>query len=168
MRTPGVFAPGAASFSRPKGDDPGPQPACEKAFASEADRAQCVRGSVAGMSVTSLFRALRNETVIPRYDTPDPAAVARTADGHPATQCRLDTYYSGSVCSRGVDEALSETDAAAGTCTAASNHSTGLRPRCWFKPAAGAPEIPEFALKAAPKTPALAVALQNPELWKGL
>ncbi len=161
-------ASGASSFTRPKGDDPGPRPACEIAFKEESDRALCVRGSVAGMSVTSLFRALRNETVIPRYDTPDPAAVANTADGHPATQCRLDTYYSGSICSRGVDDALSETDPNAGTCSAASNHQLGLRPRCWYKPA-GAPAKNFLALQAAhPKTPALVSSLRNPELWKGL
>jgi hypothetical protein len=162
-------APGASAFTRPKGDDPGPRPACEIAFQSESDRALCVRGSEAGMSVTSLFRALRNETVIPRYDTPDPAVVARTADGHPASQCRLDTYYSGSICSRGVDDALSETDAAAGTCTAASGHTLGLRPRCWYKPGAdGVAPTPAFASQALPKTPALVSSLQNPELWLGL
>lgn len=160
-------ASGASNFSRPKGDDPGPVPACEKSFASEADRALCVRGSVAGMSVTSLFRALRNETVIPRYDTPDQNAVSRTADGHPGTQCRLDTYYSGSVCARGVDDALSETDPAAGTCTAASGHGTGLRPRCWYKPAASAVDA-AFASRQAPATPAIVKDLQNPALWQGL
>ncbi|MBI5247761.1 MAG: hypothetical protein HY923_11335 [Elusimicrobia bacterium] len=160
-------ASGATSFSRPKGDDPGPVPACEKAFTSEADRALCVRGSVAGMSVTSLFRALRSETVIPRYDTPDQNAVSRTADGHPATQCRLDTYYSGSICSRGVDDALSETDPNAGTCSAASNHQLGLRPRCWYKPAE-APVEPAFASRRAPASPAILKDLQNTALWQGL
>jgi hypothetical protein len=160
-------APGAAAFSRSKADDPGPGPACEKSFASESDRALCVRGSVAGMSVTSLFRALRNETVIPRYDTPDPAAVSRTVDGHPGTQCRLDTYYAGSICARGIDDALSETDPAAGTCTAASSHSTGLRPRCWYKPAASDPAT-TFASLRVPTAPAILKDLQNPALWQGL
>ncbi|MDP3543081.1 MAG: hypothetical protein Q8T11_11505 [Elusimicrobiota bacterium] len=164
-----MFTASAASgFSRL--EDAGARPACEAAFPGEADRDLCVRNAAAGMSVMNLFRALRNETVIPRFDTPDPAVVARTADGHPGTQCRLDTYYSGSICSRGVDEALSQTDAAAGTCTSASGHTIGLRPRCWYKPPVAAPLEPEgMALQPAhPKTPALAASLQNPELWQGL
>ncbi len=163
-----MFTESAASGFTRKGEDAGPRPACEAAFVSAADRDLCVRGATAGMSVTSLFRALSNETVIPRYDTPDPKAVARTADGHPASQCRLDTYYSGSLCNRAVDDALSETDPVAGTCTAASGHSAGLRPRCWYKPAAGLVEIPEVALRSAPTAPALFKSLENPALWSGL
>ncbi len=168
-----VFAtPGASAFTRLKiqlqGEDPGPRPACEQAFKSEIDRALCVRSSAAGMSVTSLFRALRNETVIPRYDTPDPAKVAKTADGHPASQCRLDTYYSGSICARSVNDALSETDPSAGTCTAQSGHPIGLRPRCWFKPVENTALVPEIAFKAMPATSALVSSLKNPEIWKGL
>ncbi len=160
-------APGAAAFTR-KGEDPGARPACEQAFESESDRALCVRGATAGMSVTSLFRALRRETVIPRYDTPDPAQVARTSDSHPATQCRLDTYYNGSICARGVNEELSETDATAGTCTDAAVHKIGLRPRCWYKPATGIDDVPEAALAARPKASPLVKTLENPALWSGL
>lgn len=163
-------APGASLFTRPKGEDPGARPACERVFDSAEDRALCVRGAAAGMSVTSLFRALRRETVIPRYDTPDPNAVASTQDGHPGTQCRLDTYFAGSVCGRGVDEALSESDPLAGTCTAQSGHSLGLRPRCWYKPA-GSPveDAPEgVASRAHPKAPAALAELSNPALWSGL
>jgi len=58
------------------------------------------------MSVSELFRAIRNETALPRYDTPDPKIVAQTSDRHPGTQCRLDTYFS------------------------------GARPLCWYKPPA--------------------------------
>jgi len=163
-----MFTASAASgFSR-LGEDASARPACEAAFPAEADRDLCVRNATAGMSVMSLFRALRNESVIPRYDTPDPAVVSRTADGHPGTQCRLDTYYQGSICNRGVDEAVSGSDAAAGTCTSASGHTSGLRPRCWYKPAAGFDEIPEVALRSAPKAPALAKSLENPALWSGL
>ncbi|UPT75542.1 MAG: hypothetical protein M0D55_07660 [Elusimicrobiota bacterium] len=162
-------APGASSFTRPKGDDPGPRPACEKVFADASDAALCVRGAAAGMSVTSLFRALRRETVIPRYDTPDPKVVASTADGHPATQCRLDTYYAGSICGRRVDEAMSETDALAGTCTAQSGHTLGLRPRCWYKPAAAVDEVLEgVASRAHPKTPAALAELAKSDVFRGL
>lgn len=165
-----VFAaPGASSFTRPKGDDAGPRAACEKSFSSESDRALCVRGSMAGMSVTTLFRILRRETVLPRFDTPDPAVVGRTYDAHPGTQCRLDTYFAGSVCARAVGEEVDESNPATGTCTPAGGQTSGFRPLCWYKPGAdGAAPAPAFASKAHPKSPALVSALQNPELWQGL
>lgn len=166
-----VFASeGASSFTRPKGDDAGPRAACEKSFQSASDREMCVRGSMAGMSVTELFRALRRETVLPRFDTPDPAVVARTYDAHPGTQCRLDTYFAGSVCARAVGDEVDQQDPAKGTCTAEGGQTSGLRPLCWYKPPVAAPAGPEgLALRQEhPKAPALAATLQDPELWRGL
>lgn len=164
-----MFADEGASFTRPKGDDAGPRPACEASFQSEADRAMCVRGSMAGMSVTTLFRILRRESVIPRFDTPDPAVVSRMYDAHPGTQCRLDTYFAGSVCSASVTDEVDQRDPAKGTCTAASGHSSGLRPLCWYKPPVPPADPAGMALQQAhPKHPALAAALRDTEIWKGL
>lgn len=165
-----VFASeGASSFTRPKGDDAGPRAACEKSFASASDRALCVRGSMAGMSVTTLFRILRRETVLPRFDTPDPKAVAETSDSHPGTQCRLDTYFAGSVCARAVGEQVDETNPATGTCTVAGGQTSGFRPLCWYKPGAdGGAVTPPVAIRSHPQTPTLVSSLLNPELWQGL
>ncbi len=162
-----MFADEGASFTGPKGEDPGPKAACAASFQSATDRAMCVRGSMAGMSVTELFRILRNQTVLPRFDTPDAAVVTTMYDGHPDTQCRLDTYYAGSVCGRAVGDQVSETDPAKGTCTIAGGQASGYRPRCWYKPGADG-DAPAFASQALPKTPALVSSLQNPELWLGL
>jgi hypothetical protein len=164
-----MFADEGSSFTGPKGEDPGPKAACEKSFASATDRAMCVRGSMAGMSVTELFRILRNQTVLPRFDTPDPAVVTTMYDGHPDTQCRLDTYYAGSVCGRAVGDQVGETDPAKGTCTIAGGQTSGFRPLCWYKPGAdGVPATPPVAMQSHPKTTSLASSLQNPELWQGL
>jgi hypothetical protein len=164
-----MFAGEGASFTRPKNDDPGPRAACEHSFALSVDQDLCVRGAIAGMSVTTLFRQLRQETTLPRYDTPDPAVVAEMYDGHPGTQCRLDTYFAGSLCARAVDERLDETDPAPGACTAASGHFLGLRPLCWYKPdGVPDPAVARAAMDARPKTPALTSALRDPELWRGL
>ncbi|MEQ1731560.1 MAG: hypothetical protein ABL982_24580 [Vicinamibacterales bacterium] len=168
-----MFAsPAGQSFTRPKGGDEATARAgCEAAWKGESDRALCTRAAMAGMSVTSLFRVLRGQTVLPKFDTPDATVVTETQDGHPDTQCRLDTYYAGSLCTRAVGDALSETDPNAGTCSAASGHSLGLRPLCWYKPA-GAPvsEPPAFAAASAKavKTSAVADSLKNPALWTGL
>lgn len=51
---------------------------------------------------------------------------------HPEPQCRLDTLIAGLLCNN--TRKLSNTDYRAGTCTAASGHKIGLRPRCWFNP----------------------------------
>lgn len=166
-----MFAsPAGRSFTRPKGGDEATARAgCEAAWKSSSDRALCTRAAMAGMSVTSLFRVLRNQTVLPKFDTPDPTVVTATEDGHPDTQCRLDTYYAGSLCTRGLNEALSETDPAVGTCTPAGGQTGGYRPKCWYKPGAdGVPAAPEVVQRAHPKSPALVSSLSNPELWQGL
>ena len=163
-------SPAGLSFTRPKGGDEATARAgCERAWKGASDRALCTRAAMAGMSVTSLFRVLRNQTVLPKFDTPDQTVVTEMYDGHPDTQCRLDTYYAGSLCTRGVGEALSETDPNVGTCSAASGHTVGLRPLCWYKPAAApAAETPSFASAKAPAAPALVKSLENPALWQGL
>ena len=92
----------------------------------------CVRIGTAGMSVTYLFRDLREETQAPHYSTPDPARVSRTADSHPQTQCRLDTYFQGGLCIKRFDEDLSDTDVARGTCVERDGFTLGVRPRCWY------------------------------------
>jgi len=168
-----MFAGRAADeFTRGKGDDTGPRAACEAAWQSTADRDLCVRGAMAGMSVSSLLAELGGDPM-PRFDTPDPEEVAETRDYHPAAQCRLDTYVAGSICGRAVGDQVDELDAAKGTCTAAGGQTAGLRPRCWYQPVAPAavepPAEAPVVQRAHPKTtPALASSLKNPELWLGL
>ncbi|MBI3288819.1 MAG: hypothetical protein HYZ74_04805 [Elusimicrobia bacterium] len=167
-------APGAEAFSGPEGDEAASnaavaKAACAKSHAKPADKALCARGAMAGMSVTTLFRVLRRETKLPRFDTPDPEVVTEMYDNHPGTQCRLDTYFSGSLCDRPVGEVVDEQNPAPGTCTTSSGHTVGLRPLCWyFPPADPTPQPPAAARAAAHKAPVLASSLQNPDLWKGL
>jgi len=106
---------------------------CKKAWGSSPDYAICVRGAMAGDSVSRLFAALGDETPA-KFDTPDPKVVAKTDDAHPATQCRLDTYLSGSLCEIGMNEEVSDSSEVKGTCHGSLGHKVGLRPLCWFKP----------------------------------
>lgn len=94
----------------------------------------CVRGGMAGLSVAKLFQSLRGSTVEPKFDTPDPKVVTKTDDNHPATQCRLDTYFQGSLCEVNFSEDVTSTSEVTGTCHASLGHTIGLRPLCWFKP----------------------------------
>ncbi len=108
---------------------------CEAMYSSEEERGICYRAAMAGKSVAYLFKALRNETVTPRYDTPSQTVVTTMMSAHPPTQCRMDTYLAGSLCTQPVDAALSESDPAVGTCTRKAGFKAGFRPLCWYKPA---------------------------------
>lgn len=108
--------------------------ACGRQHVWNSDVALCIRGGMAGMSVSKLFQALRNATVEPKFDTPDSRIVSKTDDNHPAYQCRLDTYFQGSLCTASMNEDVTASSEVTGTCHASLGYSKGLRPLCWFKP----------------------------------
>ncbi len=108
--------------------------ACSSQHIWNQDYFICVRGGMAGLSVAKLFQALRGSSVEPKFDTPDPKIVTKTDDNHPATQCRLDTYFQGSLCEISFKEDVTSDSEVTGTCHGSTNHSKGLRPLCWFKP----------------------------------
>jgi hypothetical protein len=109
--------------------------ACSKAWPGSAlDRDICIRGGMAGDSVAKLFAALSWSSRPPKFDTPDARQVSSTQDSHPATQCRLDTYFQGSLCEKSFNEEIGQKDEVSGTCHGSTGQSVGLRPRCWFKP----------------------------------
>lgn len=107
---------------------------CKKQWATAADQNICIRGGMAGDSVAKLFAALSWQMKPAKFDTPDPKQVTRTSDSHPATQCRLDTYFQGALCEKSFNEEIGQTDEVAGSCHGSTGHTVGLRPRCWFKP----------------------------------
>lgn len=107
--------------------------ACKKTYKNKTDTALCVRTSMAGQSVGNLFADL-GRLDLPKFETPDSKVVARTDDNHPKAQCRLDTYYQGSLCDVNMNEDVSQTDEVQATCHGSLGHTTGTRPLCWFKP----------------------------------
>lgn len=107
--------------------------ACNDAWASAEDRAICIRGGMAGDSVAKLFAALRNQAPA-KFDTPDSRVVTVTDDNHPAHQCRLDTYFQGSLCEVNFNDNVTTDSEVSGTCHGSLGHKIGLRPTCWFKP----------------------------------
>lgn len=138
-----VFAdPAASAFTRTKESDGLAKQECDAAFSAPSDRAVCFRAAMAGKSVAYLFKALRNETVTPAFDTPDANVVTAMFSDHPGTQCRMDTYLQGSLCRKPVAAPLSGTDPAAGACTRSAGFPGGFRPLCWYKPASAAELLP--------------------------
>ncbi|MCO4793457.1 MAG: hypothetical protein KC493_07090 [Bacteriovoracaceae bacterium] len=109
---------------------------CESNFQNAADIAMCQRGALAGLSLGNLFRALRNLDAPLKFDTPDPKVVTATNDNHPAPQCRLDTYFQGSLCEKDAYTDVSDSDANKGVCNRVDQHQEGIRPLCWYKPVA--------------------------------
>ena len=109
---------------------------CKAVFETAAERAVCIRGGMAGLSVSKLFQALRNAEVEPKFETPDAKIVTRTDDNHPAYQCRLDTYFQGSLCQAHYTDDVEQDHEVTGTCHGAIGSRIGTRPLCWFKPTA--------------------------------
>lgn len=119
--------------------------ACESQHTRYEDRLICGRSAMAGFTLANVLWDLRNRTQQQRkptaqkeapvnFDTPDRNRVRKTVDAHPASQCRLDTYFYGAVCSVDVAEQLSNTDYRPGTCDRSQQQAIGGRARCWFSP----------------------------------
>ncbi|MCA2959686.1 MAG: proprotein convertase P-domain-containing protein [Silvanigrellales bacterium] len=120
---------------------------CDGTWSTGNDRNLCYRTVAAGKSLATLLSALNNGGV-PKTDTPDRTQVRTTLTSHPQAQCRLDTYFAGSLCKAEFDENViparnhpsgqtsiaAEEVAAQSSCMAATGWVSGNRPRCWFAP----------------------------------
>lgn len=107
---------------------------CSEAYTLENDVALCQRSSMAGQSLAMLLGSLRSSDSVVSFTTPDTAVVKKTNNAHPAAQCRLDTYFQGSLCTKRLEVNVSNSDATEGTCNRIENMDVGVRPLCWFKP----------------------------------
>ncbi len=145
-----VFAdPRSAAFTRSAWVDPVVRRACSNAL--------CERSAMAGASLVEVLGRLKSRTAVPRFDTPDFSEAAVTLDAYPSLQCRLDTFFQGALCARGVEENVSGGDPAAGACTAGQGHAVGRRPRCWYAPPQGEPDAPSPEAVAAAKAPTIVI-----------
>ncbi len=107
---------------------------CETNFNTENEVAICIRGAMAGLSLGNVFKELRKLSHDLKFSTPDTKIVAKTFHGHPEPQCRLDTYFAGSICEKDAYDDVSVKDLTKGTCNREEGHIDGLRPFCWFNP----------------------------------
>lgn len=120
---------------------------CDASWASVEEQNLCYRTAAAGQSLANLLAVLE-EGPVPNVETPDTHVVSSTDHNHPAAQCRLDTYLSGSLCTANFDMTVvpgrkvsggnegmeAERAAAKSSCMTSGNFTVGLRPTCWFKP----------------------------------
>jgi hypothetical protein len=107
---------------------------CSQTFKTDKQRYVCERSSMAGLSLATLLNELGNNETPVDFSTPDPAVVDTTYDKHPAAQCRLDTYFQGSLCDKPTDEDVSDYNKLDGTCNRIDDYTLGVRPFCWYKP----------------------------------
>ena len=103
---------------------------CAQQFETEEENLMCHRMSLAGESLAMLFKELRKETVDPKFDTPSEEKVSKTVDSHPKTQCRMDTYFNGGLCTVDHNEDVDQQDPTVASCM--NEEEFGSRPLCWF------------------------------------
>ncbi len=121
---------------------------CDKVWHSERSQNLCYRISFASMSLGSLLAVLGWDDA-PSFETPDDYEISQTNTAHPQAQCRLDTYFQGSLCNQGYDPTViparnhsdgqesigAELIAALYSCSGfEGHHPRQTRPKCWFKP----------------------------------
>jgi hypothetical protein len=87
----------------------------------------CIRMATAGLVTSRFFASLKNGTM-PSLDHKDETKVDQINMGHPAPQCRLDTYVAGANCIAMMDVLPDSNDPRVGACVNKSD-----RPACWFK-----------------------------------
>lgn len=112
--------------------DPEATKACSSIFKSENETALCKRIAMAGKSLAEVLGDVHGKNV--SLTTPDNDIVNQTNMDYPEPQCRLDTYFSGALCSKPWSENVDMKDPAKGVCTAREGYKVGLRPLCWYKP----------------------------------
>jgi hypothetical protein len=106
---------------------------CQMVYKNADEVALCQRISMAGKSLGQLLGDLGGNSKV-NFNTPDKSVVRRTNDAHPAAQCRLDTYFNGSLCDKAFSEDTSTTSPIPGVCIKKDGYKVGPRPLCWYKP----------------------------------
>lgn len=123
-------SPEVARFNGPV--DPLVTQACASMHRDSNEQMMCARIAMAGKSLADLFAAFGGPAV--KFETADKSVVPRTYDGHPKSQCRLDTYFASALCTKPYLDDIDERDPKKGVCIAADGFKYGTRPLCWYKP----------------------------------
>lgn len=106
---------------------------CEETYASPQEAALCMRMSMGGLALAQLLGELGHTGPVD-FKTPDETVVTSVYEGHPKAQCRLDTYFQGSLCDKPADEKPDTHNSEVGYCNRSANETVGVRPLCWYKP----------------------------------
>ena len=114
---------------------------CENSFHSQKEIALCEREALAGNVLAQIlyelghsYRGGSEPDVSPSFSTPSKDVIRQTTDSHPISQCRLDTYFNGSLCTASATENFGKKDPVTGACAQEKGDQFGYRPVCWYKP----------------------------------
>lgn len=107
---------------------------CAASYETKKEQALCVRMNLAGKSLALMIQDLDQDSIEPKFETPDPLVVRAINFMHPFAQCRLDTFFAGSICQASPKSDFDDEDETVGACHERRNDTRGLRPRCWFVP----------------------------------
>jgi len=107
---------------------------CQKGFSNAKDISICERSALTGKLLGEILHDLGQETSpSPDFNTPDKTKVAKTNNEHPASQCRLDTYFSGATCAADMNVDFSRSEPKLGACAKEAGATYGFRNECWYK-----------------------------------
>ncbi len=107
---------------------------CEKTWGSEEEVEICKLTNVGSKVLAGVLNSLNNGSKPVSFDTPDEHIVRRTNHKHPAAQCRLDTYFQGTLCDKDYLENMDLGDEFKAQCNRKDGYTIGVRPLCWYKP----------------------------------
>lgn len=113
---------------------------CEKAWGKNSlfgkntnEYFLCLRNAMASLPLATLLAKLSEDPDMPSFSAKDATVVPVTYEAHPYAQCRLDTYFNGSLCKVSHNENFDNLDEVKGSCHQ-STHQEGTRALCWFHP----------------------------------
>lgn len=105
---------------------------CHDIYKNEKEISYCFYTAYAGLQTAKIFQSLKSNVPNPKFETPAKEIVKSTIEGYPSVQCRLDSFFQGSLCDVDPMISPSHTDAKIGYCVS-SEKPVGARPKCWFK-----------------------------------
>lgn len=129
---------------------------CNQSYSVPSERYLCYRTAMASLAASQTLASLMAQVdhtpyVAPKLSTPDVTKVThtltvnkfifflgvlqQTESAHPKAQCRLDTYYRGTLCNEPPSTNLSDSSIHPGACTRKKGSKAGDRPACWFNEA---------------------------------
>jgi hypothetical protein len=126
--------------------DPFVKSKCDDEYRDQDQQNLCYRTAKASEALARLLAVLDGASVA--FNTPDSTVVSSTNTSYPSTQCRMDTYLQGSLCTAQFDLSVipgrnpwgyqggiaAEREAAKYSCTKSGGYAVGMRPVCWFRP----------------------------------
>lgn len=107
---------------------------CKLVYSNDLELTTCKKTANAGIKVAKIFKLITGKTEDSNILTPSSVETKQTVLGYPTIQCRLDTFYHGTLCDKAADIPTSPTDANAGYCTTETDGALKSRPLCWYKP----------------------------------